>query len=147
MADSRFETVVLRYGLFYGPGTWYCREGHLGQEVLKRRLPIVGEGTGLSSFVHVEDAASATVLAAGFGRGIYNVTDDDPAPMNEWLPVFAEALGAPPPRRIPSWMASLVAGKRMVQMATKGCGASNTRFKHEFGWIPTYSSWREGFLA
>jgi len=146
MADDRFETVVLRYGLLYGPGTWYARDGHLADEVRSRRLPIVGGGAGVTSFLHVEDAASAAVVAAEKGTGIYNVTDDDPAPMSEWIPVYAEALGAKPPRKVPFWLAAMIAGKPIARQATEGRGASNAKFKHQTGWSPSIPSWRQGFL-
>ena len=146
MADDRFETVVLRYGLLYGPGTWYARDGHLADEVRSRRLPIVGGGAGVTSFLHVEDAASAAVVAAEKGTGIYNVTDDDPAPMSEWIPVYAEALGAKPPRKVPFWLAAMIAGKPIARQATQGRGASNAKFKHQTGWSPSIPSWRQGFL-
>jgi len=144
--DDRFETVVLRYGLLYGPGTWYARGGHISEEVRKRRLPIVGEGTGVTSFLHVEDAASAAVAALEKGDGIYNVTDDEPAPMSAWLPVLAEAVGGKPPRKVPAWLASLIAGKTIVRQATEGRGASNARFKAQTGWEPSIPSWRQGFF-
>ena len=146
LEDDRFETVVLRYGLLYGPDTWYARDGHLAEEVRKRKLPIVGGGAGVTSFLHVEDAASAAVAALEKGSGIYNVTDDNPAPMSEWIPVYAEALGAKPPRKVPFWLASMVAGKPIAMQATKGRGASNAKFKHQTGWSPSIPSWRQGFF-
>lgn len=145
LEDPRFETVVLRYGLFYGPGTWYSRDGHVGQEVIRRRLPIVGAGTGLASFIHVEDAASAALAAVDQGIGIYNVTDDEPAPMNDWLPVLAAALGAKPPRKVPFWLASLVAGRPVARQAVDGRGASNAKFKTDTDWEQLFVSWRRGF--
>lgn len=147
LEDDRFETVVLRYGLLYGPGTWYAVDGHLAEEVRKRRLPIVGKGTGMTSFVHVEDAASAAVAALDRGEGIYNVTDDEPAPMSEWLPGFADAIGAKPPRKVPFWLAKLIAGKQIATVAVEGRGASNEKAKAELGWRPSHPSWREGFGA
>jgi 2-alkyl-3-oxoalkanoate reductase len=145
LADQRFETVVLRYGFFYGPGTWYASDGDLADQVRSRKLPIVGKGTGVTSFVHVDDAASAAVAALDRGEGIYNITDDDPAPMAEWLPAFADAVGAKPPRRVPFWLASLIAGKPIARQAVEGRGASNTRAKADLGWAPGIPSWREGF--
>jgi nucleoside-diphosphate-sugar epimerase len=140
------EGLVLRYGQFYGPGTYYAPDGHLGREVRRRRFPIVGPGTGTFSFLHVEDAAGATVAALERGApGIYNVVDDEPAPLHEWLPVFAEALGAKPPRRVPVWLASLVAGRATAATATQLRGASNAKAKRELGWQPRYLSWRQGF--
>lgn len=147
LSDERFETVVLRYGLLYGPGTWYAMDGHLADEARSRKLPIVGQGTGVTSFIHVEDAASASVASLERGSGIFNVTDDDPAPMSEWIPVFAEAVGAKPPRRVPTWLASLVAGKAIAKQATDGRGASNSRFKAQTGWSPSIQSWRQGFFS
>ncbi len=146
LEDGRFEAVVLRYGLLYGPDTWYAHDGHLADEVRSRRLPIVGKGTGITSFLHVEDAASAAVAALERGEGIYNVTDDEPAPTSEWIPVYAEALGARPPRRVPFWLASLVAGKPLATQATEGRGASNAKIKSETGWTPSIPSWRQGFF-
>jgi nucleoside-diphosphate-sugar epimerase len=145
LGDDRFEAIVLRYGLFYGPGTWYARDGYIGEQVLKRRLPVVGKGTGIASFVHIDDAAAAAALVVDQGTGVYNVTDDEPAPLSEWLPAFAAAIGAKPPRRVPFWLASMVAGKQIATQALMGHGASNAKFKDEFGWQPEISSWRRGF--
>jgi len=140
------EGVVLRYGQFYGPGTYYARDGAMGREAVRRRFPIVGDGGGMFSFVHVEDAAAATVLALDRGAsGIYNVCDDEPAPLREWLPVYARALGAKPPRRAPRWLARLIAGAPAALSATELRGASNAKAKRELGWTPRYPSWREGF--
>lgn len=143
--DGRFEAVVLRYGLLYGPGTWYTKDGHLGSEVRRRRLPVVGDGCGYTSFLHVEDAASAAVAVLERGSGIFNVTDDEPAPTRAWIPVFAEAMGAKPPRKVPFWLASLVAGRQLATFAVEGRGASNAKFKAETGWSPSIPSWRTGF--
>jgi nucleoside-diphosphate-sugar epimerase len=140
------EGVVLRYGWLYGPGTYFDREGSQTEEALKRRLPIVGKGTGIFSFLHVEDAARATVAAVEKGApGTYNVVDDEPAPMRDWVPVFAGAVGAKPPRRVPVWLARLVAGSAAANSATQLRGASNARVKRELGWQPSYPSWRQGF--
>lgn len=139
------EGVVLRYGWFYGPGTYFAREGAFGLNAAKRRFPIVGDGGGISSFVHVDDAAGATVVALDRGEpGIYNVCDDDPAMMREWLPAYARALGAKPPWRIPALIARLVAGRMAVAQATELRGASNAKAKRELGWTPRYPSWRQG---
>lgn len=139
------EGIVLRYGYLYGPGTWYSREGSQSDEVRRRRTPIVGKGDGVFSWIHVEDAASATVAALDRGApGVYNVVDDDPAPMREWLPAFAEAVGAPKPRRAPLWLVRLVGG-RMAAHAANLRGASNAKAKRELGWAPRYASWRLGF--
>ena len=147
---TEFTGIVLRYGYFYGPGTHYAADGAIGAMVRKRMFPIMGKGTGISSFIHVEDAASATVAALQSAdrdnvRGIFNVVDDDPAPMHEWLPVYADALGARPPRHVPLWLGRLTAGPLLVHFATTLSGASNTRIKSAIRWKPTYASWREGF--
>jgi nucleoside-diphosphate-sugar epimerase len=140
------EGVVLRYGQFYGPGTYFARDGHIGVETRKRRFPIVGKGTGVFSLVHVEDAAVATVAALDHGApGIYNITDDEPAEMREWVPVYAAALGAKKPMRVPFWLARLAAGKLAAEGAAHGRGASNAKAKRELGWTPRYPSWRQGF--
>jgi 2-alkyl-3-oxoalkanoate reductase len=141
-----FEGLVLRYGQFYGPETYFAPDGHLGRETRRRRFPVVGEGTGTFSFIHVEDAAGATVAALERGGpGIYNVVDDEPAPMGEWLPVYAEVLGAKPPLRVPFWLARLVAGKSVATTAVEMRGATNAKVKRELGWAPRYASWRQGF--
>jgi nucleoside-diphosphate-sugar epimerase len=143
------EGVVLRYGGFYGPGTSLARDGGQHTEaVRKRQFPIVGEGTGVWSLIHIDDAAAATLIAAERGKpGIYNIVDDDPAPIGELLPVLAESLGAPAPRRVPVWLARILAGKLGVGMMTEMRGSSNAKAKRELGWQPRYSSWREGFFA
>jgi nucleoside-diphosphate-sugar epimerase len=139
------EGLVLRYGWLYGPGTYYDRGGQEALEVERRRLPIVGRGTGTFSFVHSEDAAAATVAAVeGGAPGIYNVVDDEPAPMREWLPVYAQALGAKPPRRVPYRLARLVAGEA-ARAAVELRGASNAKTKRELGWQLQHPSWRQGF--
>ena len=140
------EGVVLRYGWFYGPGTHFAPAGFQAEEARRRRLPIVGEATGTFSFIHVEDAADATVAALVAGApGIYNVVDDEPAPMREWVPVYTEALGVKPPRRVPVWLARMVAGRAVVANALELRGASNEKAKAELGWAPRYASWRQGF--
>lgn len=140
------DGLVLRFGFFYGPGTSYASDGSQADETRKRRVPIVGKGTGTFSFIHVEDAAAATVAALERGGpSAYNVTDDEPAPMREWVPVYAEALGAKPPRRVPVWLAKLVAGKALAGNAVELRGASNAKAKQELGWAPRYASWRQGF--
>ena len=142
------EGIALRYGFFYGPGSAYADDGHFAREVRRRRLPVVGRGSGVFSFIHVDDAAAATVAAMERGRpGIYNVVDDDPAPLRDWVPAYAEAIGAKPPRRVPVWLARLLGGRYAVALATQGRGASNEKAKAELGWEPRYPSWREGFLA
>jgi nucleoside-diphosphate-sugar epimerase len=140
------EGLVLRYGFFYGPGTYYAPGGATARDVRRRRFPVVGKGDGVFSFVHVDDAADATVAAIKRGApGVYNVVDDEPAPLRDWLPVFAEAIGARPPRRVPRWLARLSAGKEAVQFATSLRGASNAKAKRELGWRPRHPSWRQGF--
>jgi nucleoside-diphosphate-sugar epimerase len=140
------EGVVLRYGWLYGPGTYYDRGGSQAEDALKRRAPIVGKGTGTFSFVQVEDAASAAAVALERGApGIYNVVDDEPTPLSEWLPLYAEALGAKPPRRVPFWLARLVAGGAVAGAALEMRGASNAKAKRELGWEPAHPSWRQGF--
>jgi 2-alkyl-3-oxoalkanoate reductase len=133
--------VILRYGGFYGA----ANDG-LIEPVRKRQYPIIGDGGGITSFIHLEDAAAATVLALEQdGPAIYNIVDDEPAPLREWLPVFAQALGAKPPRRFPAWLARLVAGEAAVVMGTTARGASNAKAKRELGWTLRYPSWRQGF--
>jgi nucleoside-diphosphate-sugar epimerase len=139
------EGVVLRYGYFYGPRTQYASDGTWGDDVRRRRFPIIGRGTGIFSFIHIDDAASATVAALDRGSGIYNICDDEPARMGEWLPAFAEALGAKSPLRVPVWLAGWFAGKQAAVMATRLEGASNEKAKRELGWAPRHPSWREGF--
>jgi nucleoside-diphosphate-sugar epimerase len=135
--------IALRYGGFYGAAD----DGMLAP-VRKRQFPIVGSGGGMSSFIHLDDAAAATVLALEHGKpGIYNIVDDEPAPIREWLPVLASALGAKPPRHVPRWVARLVAGEGAVMMGTEARGASNAKAKRELGWTLRYPSWREGFVA
>jgi nucleoside-diphosphate-sugar epimerase len=147
LGTDGIEGVVLRYGQFYGPGTYYTPgSGSIAKQVEKRMLPVIGPGTGTSSFIHVEDAASATVAALDrCGPGIYNVTDDEPAPAKEWLPIYAEALGAKRPRRVPTWLARLVGGKMAVEFGVNLRGASNAKAKRELGWQPRYPTWRQGF--
>jgi 2-alkyl-3-oxoalkanoate reductase len=135
--------IALRYGIFYGA----ANDG-LIEPVRKRQFPIVGDGAGVVSWIHLDDAAAATVLALEHdGPGIFNVVDDEPAPVREWLPVLAQALGAEPPRRFPRWLARLFAGDVAVVMGTEARGASNAKAKRELGWEPRYPSWREGFAA
>lgn len=142
------DGLVLRYGQFYGPGTYFDRDGSIAEQVGARRFPQVGKGTGVFSFVHVDDAADATVAAVERGApGIYNVVDDDPAPISDWLPVFAEAIGAKRPMRVPTFLARLLGGKAAVAMTTQLRGASNAKAKRELGWQPAHPSWRQGFAA
>jgi nucleoside-diphosphate-sugar epimerase len=141
-----FEGLALRYGGFYGPGSSLARTGPIADAVRRRRFPIVGSAAGVWSFVHLEDAAEATALAVERGApGVYNVTDDEPAPVRDWLPVLADALGAPAPRRVPVWVGRLFAGELGVTMMTELRGASNAKAKRELGWTLKYPSWRQGF--
>jgi nucleoside-diphosphate-sugar epimerase len=147
VVESRdFDGLVLRYGQLYGPGTYFAPDGHIAGEVRRRRFPVVGPGTGTFSFLHVEDAAGATVAALDRGTpGVYNVVDDEPAPLREWLPLYAEALGVKPPLRLPVWLVRLVAGGAVAASAVELRGASNAKAKHELGWQPRHPSWRQGF--
>jgi nucleoside-diphosphate-sugar epimerase len=143
------EGLVLRYGGFYGPGTAISRapDAQFAAPIRKRRFPIVGDGGGVWSHVHIEDAAAATAVAVERGQpGIYNIVDDDPAPVREWLPVLASALDAKPPRRVPRWLGRLLAGETATAMMTEARGASNTKAKRELGWQLRYPSWRQGFM-
>jgi nucleoside-diphosphate-sugar epimerase len=138
--------LVLRYGYFYGPGSAVSSTGSMGADVARRRLPIVGGGAGVWSFVHVDDAARATLLALTHGTsGAYNVVDDEPARVAEWVPALAAALGAPKPMRVPAPIARLAAGSYGVSLMTSAQGASNELAKQELGWNPARPSWREGF--
>jgi nucleoside-diphosphate-sugar epimerase len=138
--------VVLRYGALYGPGTSVSTE--TAELLRKRRFPLVGDGGGVWSFVHVDDAVAATVAALERGApGIYNVVDDDPAPAADWLPYLAAQVGAKPPRRVPTWLGRVAAGEVPVSMMTRIRGSSNAKAKRELGWEPRYPSWREGFAA
>jgi 2-alkyl-3-oxoalkanoate reductase len=140
------ESIVLRYGSLYGPGTSLSEGSFQLEGVRRRRFPIVGAGTGVSSFIHIDDAASATVAAIESDKtGLYNIVDDDPAPVAEWLPALAEAIGAKAPRHVPAWLARLFVGEHGVVMMTESRGASNAKAKRELGWQPTYPSWRVGF--
>jgi nucleoside-diphosphate-sugar epimerase len=141
--------IVMRYGYFYGPGTSYAAsDGATAARVRRRGFPIVGDGGGVFPFIHVEDAAAATVAAIERGTpGVYNVVDDDPAPLRDWLPIYAQAIGAPQPRRVPKFLARMAAGKMWVDVTTRQRGVSNLKAKAELGWEPRYASWREGFFA
>jgi nucleoside-diphosphate-sugar epimerase len=141
------EALALRYGMFYGPGTGIANDGPIVELVRKRRLPIVGNGAGIWSFIHINDAARATGAAISHGDpGIYNIVDDEPAPVSTWLPVLADAVGAKPPHHIPVWLGKLVIGDGGVSMMTRIRGGSNAKAKRELGWQPIYPSWRRGFV-
>lgn len=136
------EGIVLRYGTFYGPGA----SDPMVEAVRKRQLPIIGGGTGIWSFIHTADAAAATLAAIERGTpGVYNVVDDEPAPVAQWLPYLAEVAGAKPPVRLPAWVGRLLAGEFVVAQMTEVRGASNEKAKKELGWEPRFASWREGF--
>ena len=142
------EGVVLRYGGFYGPNTALASDGSMAETVRKRKLPVVGKGAGVWSFINIADAASGTVAAVDRGApGIYAIVDDDPAPVSEWLPELAEALGAKKPMRVPAFLGRIAAGPAAVVMMNEIRGASNAKAKRELGWKPTFSSWREGFAT
>jgi nucleoside-diphosphate-sugar epimerase len=142
------EGIVLRYGAFYGLGTHMAPGGELSELVRRRRFPLVGDGGGVWSFIHVADAAEVTVAAVEHGRrGVYNVVDDDPAPVAEWLPALAQTLGARKPVRVPRFIVRLLAGEAGVVMMTDVRGASNAKAKRELGWRPAHPSWRQGFAT
>jgi nucleoside-diphosphate-sugar epimerase len=139
--------IVLRYGGFYGPGSGITTGGEQVELIRKRKFPLVGDGGGVWSFVHTEDVATATLAALERGRPgeIYNVVDDDPAPVREWLPALADAVGAKPPRRLPAWLVRRLAGPAAVAVMTESRGASNAKARSELGWVPSRPSWRDGF--
>jgi 2-alkyl-3-oxoalkanoate reductase len=140
------EGLAMRYGVFYGPGTWYAADGTFARDVRRGRFPIIGRGAGVSSFLHVDDAAAATVTALTEGSpGIYNIVDDEPMDQATWLPLYADTLGARPPRRVPQWVARLVAGSLAVQYVTLMRGASGARAREQLGWLPSRPSVRGGF--
>lgn len=138
--------VVLRYGGLYGPGSSLTR-GPQYDALRRGWFPLIGSGAGIWSFVHSADAASATVAALDRGSGVYNIVDDDPAPVAEWLPELARLAGGPPPRRVPAWVGRLVGGDGLVRMMTQVRGSSNVKARAELGWVPRYPSWRSGFAA
>lgn len=160
------DGIVLRFGYFYGPGSGIARDGAIVGDLARRRMPIVGKGTGVWSFVHAYDAAAATVAALDYqdpadaghpeeptrrdhsrpiGPAVFNVVDDDPAPVAQWLPALAQAVGSPRPLRVPTFIARALAGSYGVSVMTAAQGASGERAKRELGWQPRYPSWREGF--
>ena len=146
-AAEGIETIALRYGWFYGPGTSLDRGGAVLDPIRRRQLPIVGGGTGIWSFTHIADAAAATVAALQRGtQGIYNVADDEPAAVREWLPFLANAIDAPPPRRVPSWLARMLIGHHGVVLMNETRGCSNAKAKAALDWRPRYASWRTGFV-
>lgn len=140
------DGLALRYGGFYGPGNALGKGGAMLEAVAKRQMPVVGGGSGIWSFLHIDDAARATALAVDRGAsGIYNIVDDEPAPVSEWLPYLADVLGARPPRRVPAWLARLIVGEAAVSMMTKIRGSSNAKAKRELDWNLEYPTWRVGF--
>ena len=142
-AVTEADGIALRYGGFYG-----AADDGLPRLVRKRQFPVIGSGTGFSSFIHLDDAAAATALAVEHGgTGIYNIVDDEPAPARDWLPVLANAVGAKPPRHVPGWLVRLIMGQDAVMGATQSRGASNAKAKRELGWTLRYPSWRQGFPA
>jgi 2-alkyl-3-oxoalkanoate reductase len=145
ISEALLEGIVLRYGAFYGPGTAIGEHGWMVNDIRNRRMPIIGEGGGIWSFIHIDDATRLTFAALTRGvPGIYNIVDDDPAPVSQWLPALAEALGAKPPRRVPGWLARILIGNAVVVM-TEARGASNAKAKAIFGSDLTWPSRREGF--
>lgn len=144
---SGIDALALRYGPLYGPGTSIAKDGAVVDAVRNRKLPVVGSGAGIWSFIHVDDVATATAAAVTRGApGIYNIVDDEPAPVSEWLPALAAAVDAPTPRRVPAWLARFAIGEGGVSMMTKARGGSNAKAKRELGWLPEWPSWRQGFI-
>jgi nucleoside-diphosphate-sugar epimerase len=146
MSAAGLSAVNVRYATLYGPRTWYSANGEVGQRFRKRMYPMIGSGEAIMSFVHVDDAATATIAALESGAtGAFNVADDEPAVASEWMPLFAEAIGAPKPLHAPVFLARLLAGRAAVHLAVNSRAASNTRLKDELGWRPRFESWRTGF--
>lgn len=144
--SEKVEALALRYGMFYGPGTAISSNGAIVNLIRKRKFPIVGDGGGIWSFIHIEDVTQATANAVTRGNpGIYNIVDDEPAPVSDWLPCLAQVLEAKPPPKIPLWLARLLIGEAGVSMMTKIRGGSNSKAKRDLGWTPVYSTWRDGF--
>lgn len=140
------EGLALRYGYLYGPGNSASRQGDMGVLIRKGRFPVVGAGTGVWSFVHIDDAAAATAAAVERGDpGVYNIVDDEPAAVGTWLPYFAEQLGGKKPMRLPAWLARPLVGEFGLALMTSARGSSNAKAKRELGWEPAFASWREGF--
>jgi nucleoside-diphosphate-sugar epimerase len=146
MNAGAIQGIALRYGNFYGPGTSFDLDGDIVRQVRRRAFPIVGDGSGIWSFVHMDDAAAAAIAAIQHGQpGVYNVADDEPAPVRQWLPDLAAVVGAKRPRRVPVWLGRLAAGEVGVSMMTQIRGTSNAKAKAELGWAPRYPTYREGF--
>lgn len=145
-SGHRLEGLVLRYGNFYGPGNAASREGAIGELLRAGKMPVVGGGTGVWSFVHIDDVGAATAAAVERGApGIYNIVDDEPAPVNQWMPFLAEQVGGRNPMRLPAWLARPLIGEFGVALMTSVRGSSNAKAKQELGWTPSYATWREGF--
>jgi nucleoside-diphosphate-sugar epimerase len=142
--SAALEGVALRYGAFYGPGTGMF-DAALIDQIRRRRVPLIGSGAAWWSFLHIDDAAEATALAVEHGQGVYNIVDDDPAPVRDWLPALAAMLGARPPFHVPAWLARIAAGEHLVVMMTESRAGSNAKAKRELAWRPRYPSWRQGF--
>jgi nucleoside-diphosphate-sugar epimerase len=146
LSCRELDGIVLRYGFFYGPGTIYARDGAFALDVERWRVPIIAGGHGIYSFIHIDDAAAATVAAVTRGApGVYNIVDDEPGEVREWLPFYAELLDAPRPMRLPKLLGRLSAGSYGVHLMTRMPGASNELARQALGWAPRYASWRAGF--
>lgn len=146
LGATDIDALALRYGGFYGPGQALGTGGAMYEAVAARKMPLVGKAGGINSFVHIDDAAAATAIAVDRGEaGLYNIADDEPSPVSEWLPYLAEVIGAKPPRRFPVWLAKLFVGEPGVSMMTRVRGSSNAKAKRELGWTLKYPSWRQGF--
>jgi 2-alkyl-3-oxoalkanoate reductase len=146
LREQGFIGIVLRYGPFYGPLSSIARDGAIVEDIRAHKIPIVGQGTGVWSFIHLDDAATATIAALNRGqRGVYNIVDDDPAPVAEWLPYLAECVGAKPPGHVPNFTAKFLIGEHAVAMMNDIRGVSNEKAKRELDWTPKWSSWRQGF--
>jgi nucleoside-diphosphate-sugar epimerase len=139
--------VALRYGQLYGPGTYFAVGGDFERQAKSRMLPIAGSGAGIFSFLHIEDAATSAIAALEKGAGVYNITDDEPAACNDWIPAFCREVGAPAPMHVPALVARIAAGSVAAGLLTDGRGASNAKAKRELGWTPSHPTWRAGFLA
>jgi 2-alkyl-3-oxoalkanoate reductase len=147
-AANDIETAVLRYGNFYGPGTSISTDnsGFTLEAIRRRRFPIVGKGTGVWSFTHIDDVAGSTVIAvAATQQGVFNIVDDEPAPVAVWMPYLCQAIGAKPPLRVPRWLGWLAGGPLLVSMMESIRGADNSKAKHDLGWVPRWPTWRDGF--
>jgi nucleoside-diphosphate-sugar epimerase len=146
IGEPRLTGIVLRYGWFYGPHSSIASDGATIEDLRKRKVPLVGKGTGIWSFLHLHDAATATVAALAKAKpGIYNIVDDDPAPVSEWLPYLAQCAGAKPPIRVPNWLARLLIGEQAITLMNEIRGVSNAKAKRELNWTPKWDSWRQGF--